>query len=141
MLKTRSLDGAIEHRLSQLQNSVDPVVGYVPAGDYLSVLLKDEPYFAQRIDNMLTVYLSMATKDLVGCKIKGVSVMLENAEKHRRFKITDEMVSVSVLILSVSGDDMTSEIKNHYYDVCREVALRNVQMPVEQIRKSFAASA
>lgn len=56
-----------------------PIPLYVASGDYLSLYLVEDRCVAQRVDDLLTVYLSMESKDLVGCKIKGIKKILEQA--------------------------------------------------------------
>jgi hypothetical protein len=50
---------------------------YFPDGDFVSYFLKDERAYARRVDDLLTVYVSMKTDELVGCKIKGVRRLLK----------------------------------------------------------------
>lgn len=48
------------------------VLHYFPNGDFVSFYFRPDRCYAERVDDRLTVYLSMDTKELVGCKIKGV---------------------------------------------------------------------
>ncbi len=51
---------------------------YFRDGDFVSYYLVDEDHYAERVDELLTVYRSMKDRNrLVGCKIKGVSRILE----------------------------------------------------------------
>ena len=59
----------------------DPVPHYSAAGDYVSYFFRNERCFAQRLDELVTVYLAMDSRELVGCKIKGVRHILETAGK------------------------------------------------------------
>jgi hypothetical protein len=52
---------------------------YFPAGDFLTYLLRDGPCVAERLDDVVTVYLSADTRELVGFKVKGVSHILKKA--------------------------------------------------------------
>lgn len=45
---------------------------YFGDGDFVTYFVKNDLHYAQRIDSLLTVYLSEETDELVGCKIKGV---------------------------------------------------------------------
>ncbi len=49
---------------------------YFPAGDYVTFYVKDERCFAERVDDLLTVFLSSETGEMVGCKIKGIKHLL-----------------------------------------------------------------
>lgn len=52
---------------------------YVRSGDYLTYFLTDEDCYAERLDDVLTVYLARGTDRLVGCKVKGVKHILRTA--------------------------------------------------------------
>ena len=53
-------------------------------GDFVAFFMRDEDHYAKRVDKLLTVYLSMKTGKLVGCKFKGVRRILETL---RRFNL------------------------------------------------------
>jgi len=52
---------------------------YFPTGDFLIYLLRDGPCVAKRLDDVVTLYLSRDTRELVGCKVKGVRHILKKA--------------------------------------------------------------
>jgi hypothetical protein len=56
-----------------------PVPHYFPDGDFLTYHFRDEPCYARRVDDLLTVYLSMQTHEPVGCKLDGVARILRQA--------------------------------------------------------------
>ncbi len=56
-----------------------PVPFYSEMGDFVTYYARGERCYERRIDDLLTVYLSMETKELVGCKIKGVKHLLQTA--------------------------------------------------------------
>jgi len=45
---------------------------YSQAGDFLTYYFQDDECYAERLDDVLTVYLSFKTKKFVGFKLKGV---------------------------------------------------------------------
>jgi hypothetical protein len=49
---------------------------YFADGDFVSFFLADERSYARRVDSLLTLYHSMETHEIVGCKIKGVRRLL-----------------------------------------------------------------
>ena len=53
-----------------------PIPHYFRNGDFVSYYFGNDPCRAQRVDDLLTVYLSDRTGELVGCKIKGVKHLL-----------------------------------------------------------------
>jgi hypothetical protein len=52
-----------------------PTVIYDPDGDCIEFLAKPDPFYAERIDDLLTVYYSQETEEPIGCLIKGVQRM------------------------------------------------------------------
>jgi len=50
---------------------------YNPNGDSIHYHWRPDEFYAERIDDKLTVYRSMATDDAVGCQIKGVGALLK----------------------------------------------------------------
>jgi len=59
----------------------EPRPFYSPDGDFLTFFFREDDHYAERVDELLTVYLSMETKELVGCKIKGVRRILDTLGK------------------------------------------------------------
>ena len=68
-----------EYLESHTPQGFKPVPHYFPVGDYVTYYFRNERCYEERVDDLLTVYLSMATNKLVGCKIKGVKHILETA--------------------------------------------------------------
>ena len=56
-----------------------PAPVYFPTGDFLTYLLRDGPCVAERLDDVVTLYLSWDSRELVGFKVKGVSHILKKA--------------------------------------------------------------
>jgi hypothetical protein len=52
---------------------------YFPTGDFLTYLLQDTPFIAERLDDVVTIYLSRSSRELVGFKVKGVRHILKKA--------------------------------------------------------------
>jgi len=53
-----------------------PRAHYVAEGDTVIVYFKDDESHAERVDELLTVYRSMQTGEIVGCQIKSVRFIL-----------------------------------------------------------------
>src|SRR5438128_9031297 len=50
-----------------------PTAVYDPDGDCIEFLAKPEPFYAERIDDLVTVYYSQETREVIGSLIKGAS--------------------------------------------------------------------
>lgn len=72
----------------------EPADGFVPHahfdadGDCIEFLAKADPFYAERIDDLVTVYYSQETGDVIGSLIKGVSTYCKRIlEQMPGFKI------------------------------------------------------
>lgn len=68
-----------EHLKGRKVKDFKAVPHYFANGDYVTYYLRNDRCHAQRVDDLLTVYLAMGTDELVGCKIKGVKHILQTA--------------------------------------------------------------
>jgi hypothetical protein len=76
----------------------EPKPFYSQDGDFLTFFFIDADHYADRVDDRLTVYLSMDTGELVGCKIKGVRRILDTLGRFG-INLTDGHVQLSFLFL------------------------------------------
>jgi hypothetical protein len=97
-----------------------PVPHYFPYGDYLTYYFRDDRAYEQRVDDLLTVYLSMATNELVGCKIKGVAHILRTAGDFD-VRLDDGDVSLG-LFFFVGASTASGEDRKKRYEELRKVA-------------------
>jgi hypothetical protein len=68
-------ENEIEHK------TFEPSPLYTPEGDSLMFYIKDEDSYSERIDDLLTVYRSITTNQIIGCQIKGVRHKLDELSK------------------------------------------------------------
>ncbi|MCX7428701.1 MAG: hypothetical protein NTW96_24125 [Planctomycetia bacterium] len=59
--------------LSRPAEQFKPTAAYDPDGDCIEFLAKPDPFYAERVDDLVTVYYSQETGELIGSLIKGVS--------------------------------------------------------------------
>jgi hypothetical protein len=70
-------------------NEFEPMAFYDPDGDCIEFLAKPEPFYEERIDDLVTVYYSQKTGEVIGSFIKGVSGLAKRlAERLPGFMIT-----------------------------------------------------
>lgn len=50
-----------------------PTATYDPDGDCIEFLAKPDPFCAERVDDLVTVYFSQETGEIIGSLINGVS--------------------------------------------------------------------
>lgn len=86
---------------------------YFRDGDYLTHFFSDEPYTAQRIDSLLTIYKSNSG-DIVGCKIKGVKQLVRNVVS----LVGVESVDFNWLFVAGVG---VKQIQGVYFELTKKV--------------------
>lgn len=63
-----------------------PSATYIPAGDCIEFVAKPGRYHAQRLDDLVTLYLSEADGEIVGSLVKGVGQLCKQiTEKYPEF--------------------------------------------------------
>jgi hypothetical protein len=68
-----------------------PTAAYDPDGDCIEFLAKPDPFYAERVDNLVTVYYGQETGEIVGSLIKGVSRFFQQfSKKNPGFRIVIE---------------------------------------------------
>lgn len=101
----------MNNRIEELLNSANfghftPYVEFHEEADAITAYFKDEPDFSRRLTDHVTLYLSQANQEIVGCRIKGVRDILENLPNY--LTIDHDSVRLSMLFLpyyaSVSGE-------------------------------------
>jgi hypothetical protein len=85
---------------------------YVADGDYVTHFFSDELCYAERIDDLLTIYLSEDTGDLIGCKIKGVTQLVKKV--HAFIELDDGELQMGYLFLSAAGP---ADVSHVYYEL------------------------
>lgn len=63
-------------RIAGQPKPFEPVAYYDQDGDCIEFIAKPEPFYAERVDELVTVYYGQESKEIVGSLIKGVSKFL-----------------------------------------------------------------
>ena len=71
-------------KLAQDAPAFQPSATYDPDGDCIEFLVRPDPFYGERIDDLVTVYYSQESKEIIGSLIKGVHAFLK---KHPGLKI------------------------------------------------------
>jgi hypothetical protein len=94
---------------------------YSKEGDFLTYFFRGDNAYAERIDDILTVYRSMDTTELVGFKIKGVRYIVETlGEFHRQYRDEDGEVMLSLLVIAGMALSNDPDAKMHYKEIGRQ---------------------
>ncbi len=114
-----------------LRPTVAPQVVYDPDGDCIEFLVTHEDFYAERIDNHVTVYYGRDSSEIVGCLFKGVHATLKTLSRKLpgfRLEIVDRRIKLSMLFsahLWVSEPDDEDAPLVVKYRMLREVAEKN----------------
>src|SRR3989442_14911970 len=90
--------------LAQPANEFKPTATYDPDGDCIEFLTKPDPFYEERIDDLVTVYYSQKTGEVIGSLLKSVSKLAKRlAERLPGFMITieDGRIRLEHLFLAV----------------------------------------
>ena len=87
-----------------------PRVVYSSYGDYLGVILTREDYFTERINEFLTLHKSVSSNNVVGCTIKGLSLVA--ASVMNEYDCCDDAtVELRVVFIAISA--VTGHMSRH----------------------------
>lgn len=84
-----SFDGLFAELEELGKQPFEPKAFYHADGDFLEFITSPEPYFARRLDGMVTVYMSRDGQDIVGARIKGIKRVLAKCKKGCNILIRD----------------------------------------------------
>jgi hypothetical protein len=110
-----------------------PVPHYHSGGDFVSFFFKPDRPFARKVDNFLTVYLAMDSKELVGCKIDGVKRIVRAAEDYGL--LAPGGVVRLGLLLFVGAMLATEEGQRARYEEVRRVA-RDAELDPSELQSA-----
>jgi len=106
----------------------EPVADYDPDGDCIEFIAKPDPFYAERVDDLVTVYYSQETGEVIGSLIKGVKHLCSDLLKRYpglRIEIEDKgvrLVHIFRAKLWSSEPKAENKIMNLVYKKLIEVA-------------------
>jgi len=118
--------------LAQPAERFRPVATYDPDGDCIEFLAKPDPFYAERVDDLVTVYYSQETGEVIGSYLKGVSKFCHDMLQRMpgfRIEIHDGPVSLQHIFLarlwSAAGapDDIATLTYRKLIDVAHETKI------------------
>ena len=119
---------AIESNLPEIEQRPQ----YFSGGDHLVYVFVDDEWYTERVDDRLTVYRSKNTHEMIGCKIKGVSLLAENAKNI--FQLEDGEVELRMILLSAV--EHADDTKHFYYDLSAKC--QHATIPIHSIFQAAA---
>lgn len=103
-----------------------PVAIYYEAADCVEYVRVDEPSVHRRVDKILTLILSMDTRNPIGFKLKGFKhYFLTKIKERYNLKDRDFIMLIDVIedALKITGDDIfKEEMRTRAYEDALEIA-------------------
>lgn len=115
-----------ESELTQLLRENPPARKFVPycylskEADTLTVYFEGDADYSKRLNDHVTLYLSLETREIVGCRIKGISGLLEDLPNYVRVKHGSVRLSVIFLAFRGGAEEEVSEAINDLARVASE---------------------
>lgn len=111
-----------------------PMPHYLLEGDQLTLFFREDLPYAERVDDLLTVYFSDETDELVGCKIKGVSLLVQNVVSI--VGVQDDNIDITFLFLSAATGNR--QPREEYYQLSNLTRGRGLNVSLSELRKAAA---
>lgn len=108
---------------------------YDSDGDCFEVLFSDESYKTERVDEVLTVFYGQESKEIVGCVIKGMRLLLTDVLKRNPgfvFEVEDGNIELSILFTAAAWKDGDKVTGKRYKKLRSQAAERSVKIPIPQ---------
>jgi len=79
--------------------------------DALTVYFEGDADYSERLNDHVTLYRSLETKEVVGCRIKGIAGILEDLPNY--IQVNHGSVQLSIIFLAFRGGAIDSETINN----------------------------
>ena len=101
-----------------------PYVLISPEADALTAYFKPDADYSQRLTDHVTLYRSLATNEIVGCRIKGIRAILEDLPNFLR--VDHQGATLSMVFWSFRGG-----LDDEARDVFKQLAEAAGDMPLQ----------
>jgi hypothetical protein len=91
--------------------------------DELTVYFEGDADYSKRLNDHITLYLSLETDEIVGCRIKGIAAILEDLPNFIR--VNHDGVELSILLFAFRGG-ADEEVGKAVSDLARVAGERNM---------------
>jgi hypothetical protein len=123
-----------ESELMKFLKENPPAKKFVPycymskQADTLTVYFEGDADYSKRLSDHVTLYSSLETDEVVGCRIKGISSLLEDLPNY--IEVKHGQVQLSVIFLAYRGGAKDDEASRAMNDLAHEASVR--KMVLEQ---------
>ena len=122
---------ATEQEIKQLLKENPPAQRFTPYcylsvdADALTAYFEGDADYSERLNDHITLYRSLETKEIVGCRVKGISSLIADLPNYVRVK--DGNVELSVLFFAYRGG-AEGEVRKTMNDLAHAAAERNIAL-------------
>lgn len=115
--------------LDKLLRATPPANQFVPYShvnnetDTLTVYFEADADYSKRLSDHVTLYLSLETDEIVGCRIKGIAGLLEDLPNYLTVNHNDVQLSLIFLAFRGGADE---EVSDQINDLAREASQRHM---------------
>jgi hypothetical protein len=121
-----------ERELMEFLKENPPTRKFVPycflneEADALTVYFEGDADYSERLNDHVTLYLSLETKEIVGCRIKGIKEILEDLPNY--IKVNRGSVQLSLLFLPFRGVTIDKNEQQKINDLARAATEHNMML-------------
>ncbi len=94
--------------------------------DTLTFYFKSDADYSKRLTDHVTLFLSIDTNELVGCRIKGISGILEDLPNY--VEISHGPVALSIVFLPFRGTAQDDETRKIFNELARAASDRHLTL-------------
>ena len=116
-----------------MEDQFRPCVYYGPEEDAVMFYFRDDADYAKRMNEWLTLYLSIDSDELVGCQIKGVGRVLEDIG-YFGVDVTHKKIKLQIVFLAFLGAAADDPVAREYYRKLGEAATEtNTELVIPEL--------
>jgi hypothetical protein len=104
-------------------NKFTPYCFLSKESDCLTVYFEGDPDYSERLSDHVTLYRSIATKELVGCRIKGISGIIERLPNY--IGVNHDGIQLALVFVPFMGGASEEQLET-LDELAREVQDRNM---------------
>lgn len=119
-------------RLSPVKQPSSPFAPFYDlnkASDTLTICFDAYGDYSERIGDQLTLYRSLKTNAVVGCRIKGISLLLDDLPNY--VQINQGCVDLSIVLLAIRGSAANKAERETINSLARAASERNLAFEMD----------
>jgi hypothetical protein len=119
-----------ESELAQFLRDNPPAKQFVPysylskEADALTVYFEGDADYSRRLNEHITVYHSIETDEIIGCRIKGISSILQDLPHY--FGVKHGGIELSIVFFAFRGGADNQEVSEAINDLARVASARQM---------------